>query len=279
MSNKKNFDFKKVKNKLKDSLDRLDFKKNDIVYLGVDLGQTFKNLQQEIFYDNTLNLEVLRKKCSEMIFQTLKDYFNKGTILCPAFNFDFFLKKKFNKYKTKSTLGYFENFFFKKKGVIRSNHPIFSISAYGRHKKALIQPCGPFSFGLNSPFNNFYKKNVYFLNLGIKFKDTCTYLHHLEHLNGVNHRYYKAISGNVFINRKYQKKTFFSLVRFKSLKSKKAEYKIENILKNKKLIKETEFNGIYLSKVSAIDVFNLTMNKLKKNPTFFMSKNTIVKID
>ena len=60
----------------------------------------------------------------------------------------------------------------------------------GENKK-IINPCGVFSFGANSPFSNFLKYKVKFLNIGIEWKNTCTYLHHIEHLNGINHRFYK----------------------------------------------------------------------------------------
>ena len=135
-----------------------------------------------------------------------------------------------------------------------------------------MNPSGPFSFGVQSPFNNFLIKML-FLNLGIKFRDTCTYLHHLEHLNGVNHRYYKAVNG------KFRwgavKETSYSLVRFHSLTSKKAEYKIENILKKNSKIKETNKYGFYVSKIRSSDVYNLGMKSLYKDPSFFMSKKQL----
>ena len=77
--------------------------------------------------------------------------------------------------------------------------------------------------------------------------------HHVEHMNGVNHRYYKAVNGKILIGRNYKNKTFHSLVRFHSLKSSKAEYKIEGILKKKKLLLEKiEMDFIHLELTQAI---------------------------
>ena len=45
--------------------------------------------------------------------------------------------------------------------------------------------------------------NVKFLNVGIKWIDTCTYLHHLEHLNGINHRFYKPTIGKIIYKGNY----------------------------------------------------------------------------
>ena len=258
---------------------KLKFKSTDNVYIGVDLGKIFINDYNKIFENNNLTLNEIRKYSVNEIIKNLKIYFKNGTIIVPSFNFEYFKKKKFNRNITKSSLGFFENSFIKKKGVLRSNHPVFSICAFGKKKNKILQPCGLFSFGQNSPFNSFIKNNVIFLNIGIPFKDTCTYVHHVEHLNGVNHRYYKAISGKVYEKGKYIQKTYYSLVRYNFIKAQKAEYKIEKLLKNKKCLKEISNKKLYLSKVYAKDVFNCANEALQKDPSFFLDKKTIVKIN
>ena len=92
-----------------------------------------------------------------------------------------------------------------KKGVHRSDHPINSIASWGKNSKFLTENHGPYSFGYNSPFEKFNKLKVKFLNIGITYGKTCTYVHHLEHLNGINHRFYKAVKGFVFHNKKFRK--------------------------------------------------------------------------
>ena len=163
-----------------------------------------------------------------------------------------------------------------KKNVIRSPHPIYSITIWGKNKK-IIKPCGGFSFGENSPFSNFLKFNVKFLNIGIKWIETCTYLHHLEHL-GINHRFYKPTIGK-FINKgKSKKGVFYNPVRFMNLKSKKAEYKIEKYLKKNNLIRQTK-NKIYCSSINAKDIHQIGLKILQKKPSYFMSRNVNVFID
>ncbi len=258
---------------------KLNFKSTDNVYLGIDLGRIFIHDYKEIFKSENFSLDEIRKYSTSKIIKNLKTYFKNGSIIVPSFNFDYFKEKKFNKKFTKSTLGPFENAFIKEKGVSRSNHPIFSISAFGKNKNKILKPCGLFSFGQNSPFNNFIKNNVIFLNIGLPFKNTCTYVHHVEHLSGINHRYYKAVSGKVFESGKYINKTYYSFVRYKSVMEKveRAEYKIEKLLKNKKYLKELKNNKIYLSKVYSKNVFSCANKALMLNPSFFLKKKTIVK--
>ena len=262
-------------------LKKLNFKSTDNVYIGIDLGKVFINDYDKIFESNHLDLNQIRQYSIDRIIKNLKSFFKNGTIIVPSFNFNYFKDRKFNKNFTRSSLGPFENSFIKKKGVSRSNHPIFSISALGKNKNKILKPSGLFSFGQNSPFNNFIKNNVIFLNIGLPFKSSCTYVHHVEHLSGVNHRYYKAVTGKVFESGKYIKKTYYSFVRYKSVMKKinRDENKIEKLLKNKKYLKEFKNNNIYLSKVYAENVFSCANKALQIDPCFFLEKNMIVKTD
>jgi len=259
---------------LYNKLNKLEIKAGDTIYLGVNLGNIFKNYHSLLFKNNS-DLNKIKITCSDILFSGLKKYLGKnGTIIVPTFSFQFIKTKYYNKLCTKSSLGFFENFFFKQKGVSRSNHPIFSISIWGKNKN-ILNPCGNFSFGNNSPFSNFTNHSVKFVNLGSKWVETCTYVHHLEHLNGFNHRFYKPTTGFTIINNKKIKDTFYNPVRFYKLKSKKAEFKIEKYLINRKKIK-TNLSQFYSSSIKSEDIYNIGLIILKKDPSFFMSKKTIV---
>lgn len=269
-------DFSAFLKNLKKNLIEIKIKKKDTVYLGINLGQTIQSYRKEFFKNNSL--DNVRRKCSHLILQSIKDRIGpEGTIICPTFSFDFMKTKFFNIQKSKSSLGYFENFFLNQRNVLRTKHPINSISILGKNKK-IAYPCGNFSFGENSPFSNFINYNVKFLNIGIKLKDTCTYIHHIEHLNGINHRFYKPTRGKIIDKGKSKTDTYYNPVRFMTLKSSKAEYKIEKYLKKKFLIKEVK-NKIYCSSVNVSDIHHLGLKILQKNPSYFMSKSVNVFID
>jgi len=267
--------FDKISIDLKNNLKKIGIKKNDIVYLGINLGKTF-NFYKELLFKID-KLPNIKNKCSDIILTTLKDYIGpNGTIICPTFSFNFIKSKQFNTKKTKSDLGYFENYFLNQKDVLRSLHPIFSLCVWGKKKK-IVEPCGKFSFGENSPFSNFLKFKVKFLNIGIKWSETCTYIHHLEHLNGFNHRFYKPTTGKIILKNKHFIDTYYHPIRYMGLSSKKAEYKIEKHLKKNYLLREAK-NKIYCSSLKTIDIHNLVLKILKKTPSYFMTKKVIVYI-
>jgi len=201
---------KKIEKFLFTNLEKIKIKENDIVYLGLNLLQFYYPFVK--FIPNYSKKKLDSYLCG-LFFDLLKKYFaKKGTIIYPGFTWSFIKNKKFNKKKTVPEVGSFGKYFFYQKNIERSNHPINSIISWGNKKKEITNIHGPYSFGYNSPFQKFYTLNVKFLNIGIPFYDTCTYVHHLEHLNGCNHRYYKLIKGKNYTNGKYSKKKFsFSL--------------------------------------------------------------------
>lgn len=251
-------------------------KPGDTIYLGINLGKTFSSYKKTLFKER--NLLSIKNKCSQLILDSLKKAVgNQGTIIIPTFSFSFIKQKKFDIKNTPSTLGFFENFFLKQKKIKRSPHPIYSISVWGKNKK-IIKPCGKFSFGINSPFANFLDYNVKFLNIGCRWVETCTYVHHLEHLNGFNHRFYKPTTGKIKLNKHSLTDTYYNPVRFFSLKSHKAEYKIEkSLIKNNKIKKINK--KFYCSAINAKDIYDIGLKILKEKPSFFMSKKTIVYIN
>lgn len=169
-------------------------------------------------------------------------------MIYPGFTWSFIKNKKFDKNKTIPEVGSFGKYLFNQKDIERSNHPINSIISWGNKKKEITKIHGPYSFGYNTPFENFLKLNVKFLNIGIPFYDTCTYVHHLEHLNGCNHRYYKLIKGKYFVKGKYYIKNFFFFAKYKSFTNiiKRNEKLLYNLLLKKKKFLRTEVQMYYL---------------------------------
>jgi aminoglycoside 3-N-acetyltransferase len=270
---RKNYFEKKIKNFFFSNLKKINIKKNDIVYLGLDLLKFYSPFVK-IFPNYPRNK--LNTYLCELFFNLLKEYISKnGTLIYPGFTWSFIIKKKFNKYKTSPEVGSFGNYIFRQKGIERSNHPINSLISWGKKKKIITNNHGSYSFGYNSPFNKFYELNVKFLNIGAPFYDTCTYIHHLEHLNGCNHRFYKLVEGKVYISNKFIKKDFFFLAKYKSYSNKiKRNEKLlyDNLLKKKKAIVSKKHN-ILFSSISTVNVLKEGMNLLNKNSSIFMKKN------
>jgi aminoglycoside N3'-acetyltransferase len=258
------------------SFQKLKIKKNDIIYLGLDLTQFFLPFIE--FFPDYKKKEINIYFC-KLLFRLLKKYFsNEGTFIFPAFTWSCLKNKKFKKYQTKPEIGAFEKYLFNKRGVVRSAHPINSVLSWGTKSKEITKDHGAYSFGYNTPFQKFKEFGVKFVNIGIPFYDTCTYIHHLEHLNGCNHRYYKSIQEQNYIKNKFVKKNYFFLVKYKSFDSKikRNEKKLYKVLIREKKIKTFTKKRVIFSSTNSEDVFYEGLKLLNKDSCAFMSKKIIV---
>ncbi len=256
---------------------KLGIKKNDTIYFGLDI----RNFYEPFFKILSKNSDLINKNLlSKIFFENLKEYFlPNGTVIFQSFTWSFIKKKKFNPHSSIPDSGAIEKYIFDKPGIIRSFHPTNSIMSFGKNKKIITKNHGLHSFGANSPYDKFLRLKVKFVNVGIPFEDTCTYIHHLEQINGSNHRFNKMISGKVFSNNKYKKETFFILVKFREIDKKinRDEKKFCNFLrKNNKLVTELD-DKVLFSVVKCEDVYNYGLNFLKNQSSYFMKKNITVK--
>ena len=256
---------------------KLGIKRSDTIYLGLDLKNfyiPFLGLLKEdvnLFDKNLLN---------KIFYKNLNEYFlPNGTVILQAFTWSFIKKKIFNRHLTPPDVGVFEKYIFDKPGVARSSHPTNSIIVFGKYKNFISKNHGLYSFGANSPFEKFKEINVKFVNIGVPFEDSCTYVHHLEHINGTNHRFNKLISGKVFVNKKYLKRNFYILVKYKNIDISigRNEKKFCDYLRKNNKLKSTKDKKLLFSVIDCKDVYNLGLNLLKNDSTYFMKKKIFVK--
>ena len=238
------------KNFLHANLKKLGIKKSDTIYLGLDLKNFYipflkiLNKDPNLFDKNILN---------KIFYKNLREYFlPNGTILLQAFTWSFIKKKKFHPRLNSPDIGLFEKYVFNKPGVARSSHPTNSIIVFGKNKNLVSKNHGLYSFGANSPFERFKDLNVKFVNIGIPLEDSCTYLHHLEHINGTNHRFNKLINGKVFDNDRYLRKNFYILVKYKNISTavNRDEKKFFDYLRKNKKLKSLKINQVLFSVIN-----------------------------
>ena len=265
-----------IKKILFTSFKKLLIKKNDTIYLGLDLTQFFFPFLS--IFPNYKKEKLNHYFCS-LFFKLLKEYFaHHGTFILPSFTWSFLKNKKFNKYKTIPEIGSFEKYIFNKKEVARSTHPINSIIAWGKNSKTITKNHGAYSFGYNTPFQKFKEFDVKFVNIGIPFYNTCTYVHHLEHLNGCNHRFYKLIQGRNYIKNKFINENYFFLAKYNSFtdKIKRKEKILYDIIKKKKKIKIFNSKQVIFSSINSHEIFYEGLKLLNENSCAFMSKKILV---
>ncbi len=135
-----------------------------------------------------------------------------------------------------------------------------------------------FSFGANSPYNKFNEIDLKFVNIGVPFYNSCTFSHHLEHINGVNHRFYKIIRGSVFEKNKYIKKNFFFLVKYKYFDKylERNEQFLNKILIKKNKAKKFTSKNVFFFSSSSNDVTKIGLDILKSCPSGLMKKKIFI---
>ena len=187
------YDQKELREKFK----RIGITKGDSVFLTTSLGS--------LGVPKTKNKNYLLTS-SRWIFNCLIDIIGKrGNIFVPTYSYTFVKKYKiFDIKKTQADIGYFPNFFLKKKKIIRSHDPMMSIAGYGPDTKNILCKISNNSFGKNSVFERLLKlKSLKCCTLGLGY-NWVPFLHYLDWKNNVPFRYEKKLYG--YIKKKKIKK-------------------------------------------------------------------------
>ncbi len=209
------------------SLSKLGLKRTDTVMIHGDA-----------IVSTQLNLKKFEKDILNLYLDILIDYFYpNGTIVIPTYTYNMTNNKVFDKYKSPSKIGLFSESFRMKQNVIRSNHPIFSVSSIGKFSKKLTNYNLEDCFGKNSFFDIFTKLDGKIVCMGCPL-ERITYLHYVEQKFKVDYRYLKKFSC-AYREKNQIKKIKISyyvrdLNKSASLDFKFFSKKIKNIIKNSK---------------------------------------------
>ena len=228
---------------------------------------------------------VLEKKL-KTLYEAINEYFCKGIVIIPAYTYSWNEKKNFSKKKlcNDKLLGPFPNYLIKKKKILRSNNPNFSVIVINNSDqkylvKNLINPKNNTCFGKNSIFDQLYKNSKknksYILLLGGAHNDVefrTTFIHYIEEKIKVPYRFIKKIyspNGKKFIsqycrykNQNLKKETFFP---------DNAKYKkLGELLKKDKNYIKKKFKYSYTRMIS-IDYFSdILFKKINQNKKFLL---------
>ena len=120
-----------------------------------------------------------------------------GTLIIPAYSWDFIKNQKFYHKKTKSISGSLANKIINHKKFKRTQNPIYSFLVAGKDQRYLCSMKHKDSFSMNSPFGYLIKKNGKNIFLDVDYKESFTFVHLAEQKIGVNYRF-KKIYGLYF---------------------------------------------------------------------------------
>ena len=210
----------------------------------------------------------------EMLCEIILNSFIKRriTVIVPTYNY--MIKKKFIVEKNNSNLSFFTKWFLKKK-IHRSEHPVFSVGAYGP-KSDIVHNIGKSAFGYDSIFDRLLRYNTSIFQLGRPFHYGNTIIHYVEQNVGATYRYNKLVMTSVFKKKKFIGNNYSIFARCGKLNAKKFitnSTKIDKILKNKNVLKQ-----IGLEK----NLTNFTHLNFKKAyhimcKSFYIDKNIFLK--
>jgi len=251
------------KKNIVNSLKKAGLKKGQVIFINTELfkfGNLYeaknKNHYFKIFFDSIY--KIIGKN---------------GTMATNTYSFQTLrYNEKFIYEKTKCTSGEFSEYIRKKRGSLRSHHPVFSVTAIGKYKKYLCSNNSFHNYGHNSPYQRFLELDGKVLNLAM---DPCLnpFLHVAEFLAGVPFYYNKLTKVNYYKKNKKIKKYFSSSVRYLDLNT---TIKINKLKKLKKeLLKKKIINSVNLgsSKIylfSAKKYLNIVLKFLAKDQFAFL---------
>ena len=218
---------------------------------------------------NILNIIKSKKKnfTPNQIIDILIDIVTpNGTLMFPAYNWNFCNGTSFKYLETQSLTGALSNLTLKRKDFLRSLNPIYSFSIYGKDKIKISKLKHKSCFGLNSPFGYLIKSNGKNLFIDLDYKEALTYVHVAEETVKVNYRYLKKFTGSYFdINNKRKKKSFLMYVRKRKMaESTLIHKKFDNILKKNKALKIIKFKGHKFSIIDLKKTYQLMVHDIKK---------------
>jgi len=247
---------------IRNSLRKVGLKKNDIIYINPEIykfGKLFEAKNKNDYFG--------------IFFKNINKIIGKnGTIVVNSYTFQTLrYNKSFVYEKTISSSGKFSEYIRKNKKSLRSNHPVFSVTAYGKYKNYVCKNNSLNNYGNNSPYQKFLKLNGKILNLGMG-PWLNPFIHVAEMLAGVPYFYNKFTKVNYYKKNKKINKNFSSYVRFLNLKLMYDYKKLKKKLLENKVIKSAPLGSSYVHLLNAREYVDTILDLLDKDQFALLKK-------
>jgi len=250
-----------LEKKITSLFSKIKIQKGDTLFIHSDLNAVFRKF------------DISLRDSMEVIFRCLKKSIGpKGTIVVPAYYYDYGSNNKcfdLKKSPISNELGLFSKFIFNKTNSVRSLNPLTSVVALGYNAKKICNTKTCSGYGVDSPFDILTKLDAKMLFLGVDLS-YMTYVHYVEFMVGVPHRYNKYFLKPIIKNNKKIKLPVTSQVRYANVVS-------DSLANNKKfekakLVKKIFFLNDFLRVIKFKDAFKFLKNKLQKNFFYLLKK-------
>jgi aminoglycoside N3'-acetyltransferase len=234
----------------------LNIKKKDTLLLHSDIS-ILKNFNKNL--DLREMLEILIKTLTTMVGK-------KGTLVFPAYYYEFQKKNFFDISNCiSSELGILPKYINSLNNSFRSLNPVTSVVAIGYNAKKICNNNYLGSYGLNSPFDILTKLKSKMLFFGTDLSK-MTYVHYVEFLLAVPHRYNKYVKLKIKNkNKKLIEKKITIYVRYKNTNTINNPVDNYNKFKNLKTLIIKKINGRKSYIINFEDIFTHLEKSISKN--------------
>jgi aminoglycoside N3'-acetyltransferase len=264
---------------LRSLLDVLGVVRGETIYLAIDMARL-----PLPHWKVALNRNAIRDRedrwCLFLFEHIMEALGPHGTLLVGTFSYSCGNPEiPFVVEETRSEIGPFTNWVRQQSQSIRSLHPIFSVAGIGPNASDILTNTGGAAFGPCSPFGRLSLHGARFVNLGIPFRQSLTYVHHLEQCYGCNHRYHKTFSAVVVHNGRKVKREFLGFMRWRGVDAGVDVGPIEEALKKAGLLREVSQPRLFGQSAKAIDVDHIGYQMLIKDSRAFSTPKIRVDLD
>lgn len=189
-----------------------------------------------------------------------------GTLVAPAFNYDFTKGKPFDRQGTSSDgMGVIAETIRTWPGAERSTHPLESITAIGKLAVEICEQDTPSSYGIGGPFHKMFEVNAKLLLYGVSMQP-ASFIHYAEERCEVPYRYWKAFKGLYIDRGKSEKKGYRMFVRDLELNPRLKLSILEKEMKTKGNIKQSRLGMGQISAFTFSDFHKTATSMLGKDP-------------
>lgn len=145
----------------------------------------------------SLKKEKIRFNPSDFIDTLQETLGESGTLLFPAYNYDFCQGVAFDYNTTPpQKMGTLSNIAFQREDFIRTMHPVFSFLVSLNDKEAYGALRNISGFGSDSPFARLHQQKGKMLFIDVEYNRSFTFCHYVEEQIGVDYRYLKNFTGD-----------------------------------------------------------------------------------
>ncbi|RMZ51185.1 aminoglycoside N(3)-acetyltransferase [Flavobacteriaceae bacterium PRS1] len=208
----------------------------------------------------------LEKKIDNLICGFINYIGPNGTLILPTFSYSSTKNQPFNPLTTKSDVGIVTEYFRKKKNILRSSNPIFSVASVGKLSEDFQKSSTSDCFGKGTCFDLMYKNNFWIITLGCSF-DRITFIHYVDQFNNVSYRYFKNFKSIIINNSKNIESSIKYFVRDLNRQSSVKLDKLKQRLDELGFLSRDQIGRANFLAVKSVNFFNVAneMISIKEN--------------